>query len=227
MELIPPELASDLGLIRKIIFASVFLPKDFPNYWSTIAKFASVTSENPQATEENVKVMVENLQVFNDHAFCSDKQLLSEFLSFSPSDGKPIGIVLISNATTCKFCGGKLLLKKDRPSRVTIYTQTLGTVVGSHFHKYCQNFRRGCNFRQFYGYHSSGSQLLYDQDWDELDYLVSTSETVFEMSMLSAFDVELLIGQISYKQKTDIYNLTNKYLVPPKKCSCTDSKQKM
>lgn len=227
MELIPPELASDLGLIRKIIFASVFLPKDFPDYWSTIAKFASVTSGNSQVTEENVKVMIENLQVFNDHAFYSDKQLLSEFLSFSPNGGRPIGIALISNATICKLCGGKLLLKKDRPSHVTIYTQTFGTVVGSHFHKYCQNFRSGCNFRQFYGYHSSGSQHLYDCNWDQLDYLVSTSETAFEISMLSAFDVELLIGQISYKQKADIYNLTNKYLVPPKKCSCTDSKQKL
>ena len=75
MELIPPELTSDLGLIRKKIFASVFLPKDFPDYWSTIAKFASVTSGNSQGTGENVKVMIENLQAFNDHAFYSDKLL--------------------------------------------------------------------------------------------------------------------------------------------------------
>ena len=171
--------------------------------------------------------MDENLQVFNNHEFYTDKQLLSEFLSFSPMrDGKVIGISLISNATTCKFCGGKLLLKKDRPSHVTIYTQTFGT-VGSHFHKYCQNFRSGCNFRQFYGYHSSGGKLLYDLDWAQLDYFISTSETAFEISMFSTFDVELLIGQISYKLKADIYNLTNKYPVPPKTCSSTDSKQKM
>ena len=61
MDLIPPELASDLGLNRRIIFASVFLPKDFPNYWDTIAKFASVIQENLQVTAENVRVMVENL----------------------------------------------------------------------------------------------------------------------------------------------------------------------
>lgn len=102
MELISPELASDLGLIRKL-FTSVFLPKDFPDNWSTVAKFASVTSGNSQVTEENVKVMIENLQAFNDHAFYSDKQLLSEFLSFSPNGGRPIGIALISNATICKL----------------------------------------------------------------------------------------------------------------------------
>ena len=100
--------------------------------------------------------------------------------------------------------------------------------IGSHFHKYCQNFRGGGNFRQFYDYHSSGSQLndIYDYNWDQLDYPLSMSETAFEISMLSTFNVELLIGQISYKQKADIYNLTNKYLAPPKKCSCTDSKPK-
>ena len=37
-----------------------------------------------------------------------------------------------------------------------------------------------------------------------------------EMKMLSKFDVELLLGHISYKQKADIYNYGNSYEVEPK-----------
>ena len=37
--------------------------------------------------------------------------------------------------------------------------------------------------------------------------------------MLRKFDTELLIGQVSYNQKAEIYNYSNGYPVLPKKCS--------
>jgi hypothetical protein len=51
--------------------------------------------------------------------------------------------------------------------------------------------------------------VLYDDDWQDHTYFISTQETGFELSMLKKFDVELLIGQMSYKQKATIYNITN------------------
>ena len=39
------------------------------------------------------------------------------------------------------------------------------------------------------------------------------------MKMLKNFDIELLIGQISYKQKADIYNVTKGYDNTKKTCS--------
>ena len=51
------------------------------------------------------------------------------------------------------------------------------------------------------------------------EYFVSTSETAIELSMLKKFDSELLLGQISYSQKAEIYNYSNGYPVQPKKCS--------
>lgn len=39
------------------------------------------------------------------------------------------------------------------------------------------------------------------------------------MSMLKKFDIELLIGQISYKQKADIYNVSKGYDTTKKQCS--------
>lgn len=52
---------------------------------------------------------------------------------------------------------------------------------------------------------------MYDTDWQDNTYFISTQETGFELSMLQKFDVELLIGQVSYKQKATIYNITNGY----------------
>jgi hypothetical protein len=68
-----------------------------------------------------------------------------------------------------------------------------------------------CKVTQFYGYTREGDQqgVLYDDDWQDHTYFISTQETGFELSMLKKFDVELLIGQMSYKQKATIYNITN------------------
>ena len=72
---------------------------------------------------------------------------------------------------------------------------------------------RGCNVTQFYGYSKEGEKqgIIYDIDWKAHAYFLSSQETGFEMSMLRKFDVELLIGNISYKQKAEIYNAFNGY----------------
>lgn len=40
------------------------------------------------------------------------------------------------------------------------------------------------------------SSIHYDDDWDELDYLVVTRETGVEVTFLDKFDVKILIGQV-------------------------------
>ncbi len=103
---------------------------------------------------------------------------------------------------------------------MTLYTETLGTVPATHFHKFCHNHRKGCKVVQFYGYYKSGSgHMHYNDNWMKLAYFLSSQETGFEMSMLRKFDVELLIGQISYKQKADIYNVSKGYDTTKKQCS--------
>lgn len=113
------------------------------------------------------------------------------------------------------------MIRSDRPSHITVYTETSGTTIGTHFHKYCQNFRKGCSFRQYYGYSSEGSQSVtfYDSNWAAHEYFVSSSETAFELGMLKRFDAELLLGRISNSQKAEIYNYSHGYPVLPKKCS--------
>ena len=73
-------------------------------------------------------------------------------------------------------------------------------------------------------YHTKGDEhgCYYDDDWAELTYFVSSQESAFEIAMLQKFDAELLIGQISYKQKADIFNLVNQDGVPKKQCTTTE-----
>ena len=69
--------------------------------------------------------------------------------------------------------------------------------------------------------------MFYDANWMTLPCFLSSQETGFEMKMLSDFDVELLIGQISYKQKSDIYNISKGYDTTRKICTTIDPDQEI
>ena len=102
----------------------------------------------------------------------------------------------------------------------------MGTVPGTHFHKYCQNYHNGCRIVQYYGYYKNGcGGIQFSSNWMTLPYFISTQETGFELSMLKNFDVELLISQLSYKQKADIYNVTKGYDFTKKQCSTTNAEK--
>ena len=194
---------------RRIIFAVVYLPKDLPHYWSVVSEFASRACKSVNSLQPDVvRIAVENLQFINGKAFVADKELTHEIhgVFSSLTAPHPIGIVLISFNDKCRLCGSSLLVRNERASHITIYTEEYGTVVGTHYHKYCQKFKKGCNFRQYYGYSSEGSQsvIFYDAQWAEHKYFVSSSETAFELDMLRKFDSELLIVQMSYNQKAEI-----------------------
>lgn len=153
MDLIPAPIANDLGLIRRIVFASVYLPKDTPDYWSKVTAFVTNNERSQEIPPSTLKTVVENLQLLNDNAFCTDAQLMVEVHAFLPTGSStPLGIVLVSTHMECRECGGKLLIRGDRASRLAVYTETFGTVIGTHYHKYCNQLN--CNYRQYYGFTS-------------------------------------------------------------------------
>jgi len=53
--------------------------------------------------------------------------------------------------------------------------------------------------------------LYYDDDWSTLPYFISTQKTAFSVTLLQNYDAELLIGQVSYKQRANIYNYNHGY----------------
>lgn len=220
MEAIDRTKLRDVSMLKRLLFATAYIPKEVPGYWEIIARFGSLNcSDGSSFSPDSARVAMETLEFLDVNAFCMDTVLERELVNMEYGPNKqPLGVSLVPNQTKCLLCGGKLLLKADRPSRLMLYTNTLGTVPATHYHKYCNKYRKGCKFVQYYGYSKSGSEkgARYDDDWASLFYFISSQETGFELLMLKNFDAELLIGQISYKQKADIYNVTNGYDVTKK-----------
>ena len=115
------------------------------------------------------------------------------------------------------MCGNQLLLKaRDSIRKIVVYDDVHGTYIGYHYIKFCKNST--CKFRQYYGKHTTdGVELYYDQDWMDNDFFLSTQQTAFSMRLLRNFDSKLLIGQISYNQKANIYNTSHGYNGRPMK----------
>lgn len=210
----------DVRILRRLLFASVHITKECPCYWKIVCDFAYGFS----CTEhefENVRILLDNLEFLDSKAFQTDKELLEELYSFPEYHHQPLGVVLISSNNTCRSCSGKLLIRADRPSYLTVYTDDMGSVHGTHFRKYCQNNRKNCHYTQHYGFHTYGDNgdMIFDTDWDQQPYFMPTSKTAFSLQFLKKFEAELLLGQVSYLQKSTIYNYYNNYEQVKKGCS--------
>ena len=207
-------LCSDVSVIRRLSFAAINIHKDTPNYWEIVTKFGFRTSSSSVSPcSEKVKVFMENVEYLDGHAFDHDSDMLRELLQQEGFQGHLLGIVLISSNSTCGACGGQLLLRADRPSFPIIYSDKLGTVCGTHFRKYCKNNHTGCSFTQHYGYHMNGSnsEMVYDHDCLDLPFFLSSNSTGFETKMLCNLTAEILLSQMAYRQRAEIYNYVHGY----------------
>jgi len=215
-------------MMRRLLFASSYLPKSLPQYWETVARFNNLFSKK-QVTVTSARILVEDTQVIEPNAVITDLQLIHEIIQMEYGEtNEQLGIPLVSEQETCLVCKGQLLTRGDRASHLTLYTDNMETVPATHFHKYCANYRKGCKFVQYYGYNKQGDEPThYDARWMELSYFISSQETGFERSLLKKMDYELLIGQLSYKQKAEIYNVSQGYDTAKKQCSTiqTDTKK--
>ena len=176
----------DVSVVRRLSFAANFLPRGMPNYWETVASFSVAHRQSRNnLTSEQVQVLSENLELIDKEAFATDQDLIKEIVEM-PLCGTavPQGIILISSRENCSICGSKLKIRADRPSTVTVYDDCLGTLLATHFTKYCRKL--GCSYQQHYGFSTRGdsSEALYDSDWHSLRYFMSSHETAFAIDML-------------------------------------------
>ena len=219
------EFTDRISVVKRLVFASAVLPPDCPHYWDIVSSFASKsesdsTTQVSSLTSEKAKAFIENLKYVEPETFNSDSNLQQELHAFIGHKKQPLGIILLSPNNTCRICKSKLLVKADRSSRVTTYSDTFGTIESTHYRKVCKNFRSSCPFVQHYGFYSmGGSDIIYDEDFHTLPYFMSARETAFEMAMLKQLDAEILIGQLSYKQRSEIYNVVHGYDKAKKKVS--------
>lgn len=175
---------SDVSVLRKLLFALVHLPDDLPDRWVIALGFAAEGRSVKPINAEQVRVLSENLKELDSKAFATDRALTTEILQY-PKD-KPLGVVLISEKKTCPQCKSKLMLRKDRPSPVVIYHDTMGSIPGTHYHRYCSN--KKCSYTQYYGYHTTAgtnslTEVYFDHDRATLPFFVSSRETAFDLAI--------------------------------------------
>lgn len=199
----------DLSVIYRLCFAARTLPAGSPNYWRIVANFSIKQKQQYSLTENEARIFVQNLQVCNSDVFVAESKLARE-LAITPkndsSQPEKIGVILLSPIENCILCKSKLFIRNDRSVQATLYDPTFGSMPAIHYTRYCR--KKGCSLQQHYGYYTKGdsSEITYNDDALSLSYFMCSRESAFSMEILKKFDSECLIGQISYKQCTEIFN---------------------
>ena len=75
----------------------VHLPLEFTNLWGVAVEFATRGKESQSSlTEEQAKILTENIQELDALAFSTDRQLLDELINLEGLIYKPLALILIS-----------------------------------------------------------------------------------------------------------------------------------
>lgn len=187
-------------MLRRLEFAASFLPDDMPSYSENVLEFALKGKEDRNSLNpEEALQLVENLKFLDSGALVSEIELIKEIVMMKRAGSdSPLGVILMSTKANCRNCGMKLYIRGSRTSKVTL--------PATHYTRYCR--RKGCSLQQHYGYCTQGDSngVKYDNDWWKEAYFMATRETAVSMDMLRRLDKEILIGQISYKQRAELYN---------------------
>ena len=201
------------SILRRLIFALSHLPEELPDVWKLAVEFATRNKEESVEDKETLRLLLNNLKEIDSTTFETDKDLYLRLLDFPAS--KPLGIVLMPIQNYCILCGNRLVVRKDRSSKVVVYNDDIGTVSGSHYHKICVN--RDCGYTQHYGYYTKkgSTKVFYNSDWELLPFFASSRDTFFSTILMKRFDADILLGQQSFKQCAEIYNHLHKCSVQP------------
>ena len=91
------QFVKDVSVVRRLQFAARFSPKTMPNYWDHITAFSQETKAHRNSlTPENVRLLIENLEVIDQGAFASDKELTKEIVMMAkPGTDALLDIILI------------------------------------------------------------------------------------------------------------------------------------
>lgn len=119
----------DVSVLRRLLFAASHLPREVPNFWGYAVEFATAGKVDRNSIDtDTAAALIENIQSFDGRAFETDESLIRQLIGWTPSAGRPLGIVLISPQVDCPQCGHTLTLRKDRPSSIVVYDENLGSV---------------------------------------------------------------------------------------------------
>ena len=128
-------------------------------------------------------------------------EVFKEFHDFSLTSGYPMGSVLASKRNTCRICN-KALSVDINSHVIVIYHAQRGTYLGSRITKCC----RGCKLHEHYGYWTLNGQRQFDENCLENEFLLSSEDTAFDMSLIRQCDNFLVVGAVPFSTFARTYN---------------------
>ena len=196
----------DFSVIWTALYFVKNIPRTLPDFANRLYKFATNGNEewlDRNMTSEQLTAMTGNLLSF--YIAKNEETLWAELHGSSLKDGKyGLGVVLISEKESRHSCGNVLVAKFTKAVNVIVYHKACGTFMGCRVPKVCHN--KYCQMIQHYGYYTVEANKFYDEDWEKQEYFLSKGKMAFDMKLLHKFEVEVLIGKLSFKEKADIYN---------------------
>ena len=121
-------------------------------------------------------------------------------------------IVLQSKDAICTLCKvGKVVPEKRGRSQLLLYTRD-GVERAYHQESRCNNRAGECRIGHYYGFVSIGNKRIYDNDVLANKYLVTSSQTAFEVKLLWDWVLQLHFSRTSFEALGYIFNnlhLTN------------------
>ena len=65
----------DVSILRRLLFATAFLPSCYPNFWENVAAFAT-HGKKASLDPDIAQILMENTQMLNNSGFSQDKLLM-------------------------------------------------------------------------------------------------------------------------------------------------------
>lgn len=203
---------NDYTLLSRLIFAintvgHIFL--SLTQFTSVVKRF--VYGQNPEEANFNDPTHIEESKTFAAETeslleICpslkeTNNPDFKKFHDFTLACGLPLGTVLVSERQSCRKCTKSLTLDK-KEHLIVIYHSERGTYLGNRLTKNC----RRCKIYEHYGYWTQGGKKYFDADCLKNDYLLSTEDTAFQVSLLRQCENLLIVGAVAFSTFTRSYN---------------------
>ena len=80
----------DVSVLRRLLFAAVFLSPELPMFWEVVVEFATAGKVTKgSVTPDQVRALIENIQALNAAAFEGDDNLQKELIFLKIPGKKP------------------------------------------------------------------------------------------------------------------------------------------
>ena len=76
----------DVTMLKRLMFATDYLPKDIPSYWEVIARFGC-SGGDVTLSPESARVAMETVQFFDENAFFKEIELMRELIEMEYATG--------------------------------------------------------------------------------------------------------------------------------------------